>query len=573
MEGIVKFLKVLQVAAALSAVTVNISPAHALSSKQAQMLAELEMIKSVFYATYAPTRWKREFANWSLDDEIAEIADRVRAGQVPTVKAFQRELLGFFNSTRDYHVGVRFLAREEASLPFQVKGVGDRFFLVHIDREQLPASRFPFAVGDELVRFNGRPTLDSVRQLEAVESAGNPETQRALAELNLTHRRAARGLEVPRGRISLVFQRKSETTPKTVELEWAYTPESAAFNHDNTDPLDMALELPGEFAENDAREAAIRLLNRRMAGPRLADVNPRVDNPFAIGTKKSYVPELGEKIFEYDQGFFHVRIFRVEGGKTVGIVRIPSYEGEAAEAAEFVQIIRMMEQRTDALVLDQVGNPGGSVPFLYSLVSTLTTRPMTTPHHHIALTQADVVDAESMLPALAQIHDDASARALIGETIGGYPVSHALARRLEEYSNFIVNQWRAGKRYTEAFFLVGVDKIEPHPQVNYTKPILVLTDNLDFSGGDFFPAILQDNHRAKILGTRTAGAGGYVLEVKSTNLMGVESFSLTGSLAQRLNSQPIENLGVTPDILHRLTIADLQNQGADLKQAILSALR
>ena len=565
-------MKSVTVAFAASVVFLQSLGAYALTERQDQMLAHLGIVQSIFYSAYAPAKWKREFANWSLGEEIAKIDRRVRAGELSKVKDFQRALRGFANSTRDYHVSVSFFAKEAAALPLQIKGAGDRFFLVHIDRDLLPESRFPFHEGDEVVRFGARPTLEAVRTLETTESSGNAETQRALSELTLTLRRAARGLEVPQGAIQLAILRKGETAPRTIDVAWEYTPESAAFLNDNTDPLDHAPLLADPTRTNSRLESVERLFKRRMASPVAAALSGAVaaDNRYAIGAAKSYVPELGEKIFEYDQGFFHARIFRVEGGRTIGMIRIPSYEGDAPQTREFAQLVKLMEQRTDALVIDQVSNPGGSVPFLYSLAAMLSSRPLTTPFHHMALTQSDVVDAREVL---AQISDDATAREVVGDTIGGYPVSHALVRRLADYSSFIVQQWTAGKRYTDPFYLVGVDKIEPSTQAIYSKPILVLVDNLDFSGGDFFPAILQDNRRAKILGTRTAGAGGYVSEVKMTNLMGIESITLTGSLAERLDHLPIENLGVTPDIVYRLSANDLQNSGAEFRRAILEALR
>ena len=128
-----------------------------------------------------------------------------------------------------------------------------------------------------------------------------------------------------------------------------------------------------------------------------------------------------------------------------------------------------------------------------------------------------------------------------------------------DFSRFVINQWNSGKRLTDLTDLQGVGHIDPSAVVQYKKPIMVLVNELDFSGGDFFPAILQDNKRAVIFGTRTSGAGGVVKSISYPNQLGISGFSLTGSIAFRANGNPIENLGVTPDVKYARTAADIQN--------------
>ena len=225
------------------------------------------------------------------------------------------------------------------------------------------------------------------------------------------------------------------------------------------------------------------------------------------------------------------------------------------------------------MVIDQVNNPGGSVFYLYSLVSMLTDKAVSTPKHKMTVLPSDILDAKLNLPSLKKVTTDAEAKKLLGaETIGGYPVSVTFVNFMIAYYEFLINEYEDGRILTDAYHIWGVDKINPHPEAHYSKPILLLVNELDFSGGDFFPATLQDNKMVTILGTRTAGAGGYVLGFDSPNLFGLQRFSLTGSLAERVDGNPIENLGVTPDIEYSLTANDWQNNFQDYVKKIKEEL-
>ena len=288
------------------------------------------------------------------------------------------------------------------------------------------------------------------------------------------------------------------------------------------------------------------------------EAKPR--NKFGIGTKKSFIPDLGIKIWSSaKESSFDAYIFKNSENKLIGYIRIPSYGAGEKESFEFKTIMKKFAAVTDKLVIDQVNNPGGSVFYLYSLVSMLSDKVMATPKHYMTINQEIIAEAITSLKEINTVKNEADLIKLYGgKTIGGYPISMTFLNFNKTYNQFLIDQWGLGKTLTSPHHLYGVDKINPSTEVQYTKPILLLVNELDFSGGDFFPAILQDNKRATILGVRTAGAGGYVNSTSIHNQLGVGKFSITGSLADRVDHTPIENLGVKPEIDYSLTAVDYQ---------------
>ncbi len=529
---------------------------------QKDMASFIDSIAGVYDSLYAPAQWKKQFANWNLQAESLKAKDLVLASEI-SLSEYHKIVNKLILSMKDYHVSVSFYATESASLPFTIRGTNDRYFFVYIDRTKLPRNTFPFDLGDELIEMGDNSVSTIVAGLKASLGGNTDETDQALAEMSLTNRRAARALDVPRGAITLKIKKAGKT--KSHQLIWDYKKEeilpqkTLARKKKSLNKSLNTIKIKADMSTDIANELA---------------ASANASNNFGLGTRSSYLPSLGKKIWESSKSSHHEAYIYLNAKKEViGYIRIPTYGASVKESKEFVETIKRFKKSTDKLVIDQLNNPGGSVFYLYSLVAALTDQPMATPKHYMSINQSEIQESLGTLKQLQSISDlETLKKAFGGDTISGYPLSLTFLNFMKDYSQFRIDEWNAGKKLTSPYHLYGVDKINPHPEVQYTKPILLLVNELDFSGGDFFPTIMQDNKRATIMGVRTAGAGGYVKAVDIPNQLGVGGFRYTGSLADRVDNTPIENLGVTPEIKYSLTVKDFQNTFKPFAKAVNEAI-
>ncbi len=527
-----------------------------------QMIRDLETIRNEFEVGYAPTEWKKSHLGWDLEVEFQKAKDKILQKKNISNQDFQKILKEFFRSAKDDHVSIRFYSTEKAELPFAIKGVEGHYYVTYVDTEKLVDDQLQ--VGDELISFDGKSTHAAVVELQKAEFGNSTEgTDRAKTEIMLTRRSAKSGIEVPQGPVVIEVKQKGSNLFQSYQLRWDYTAEEVTHQ--------VSLAEPDKNKMNNLKKS---LQNTLFQCDAFCDENLDIEKkPHEIGARKSFIPDLGIKIWESSENDpFYAYIYQTSDKHLIGYVRIPSYAAGAPESEAFGKIIRHLQNTTEALVIDQINNPGGSVFYLYGLLAMLTDHALATPQHCFRISHQKVHEAAELLPALDQIHNDKEAKKAFGETVSGYPVSYQMVQFQEGYLRFIQSEWKQGRTLTEPFYLWGVDCINPHPKIRYNKPILVLINELDFSGADFFPAILQDNKRAKLLGTRTAGAGGYITRASFHNRFGIEIFSFTGSIAYRVEQNPIENLGVKPDILYSLTQNDLQNGYGDYIKAINQAV-
>ncbi len=551
--------------------------ANTSNSTKTKMLADIDFITNTFDSVYAPADWKKQIINWDLQIEAEKARNKIQSSESINLKEYQLIVKDLLKSTQDYHVNVGFFRSKSATLPFTIKSAENRYFIVDIDKNHPNSRQIKFKVGDEILEFDGKPIKNAISDISKIISDSNNATDDALAELLLTQRHASMLVNVPEGSVKVKVLAEDSTKPNDYTLNWHKTDEIFTDNYKTilNKKFDAHLEKTDltKFGGINIQKIKADLFNkfnllkgRMIAHNGITDINL---NKFSIGNQSSFIPELGKVIWRSENGVY-AYIYKNNEGKNIGFLRIPDYL--SIDKDELKDVLKVFNNKTDALIIDQNNNPGGSVIILYEILSLLTDKPLTLPEHEFTLIQEDVAEAYWLLDYIDELEIMVNSINGADENedlnIAGLSIKQFI-KAVRNYCNFIIKEWSAGKNYTRPYPLFGIKEIKPS-KIAYKKPITILINSLDFSCGDFMPAVIQDNNidRIKIVGTKTAGAGGLVRGTMYPNSFGIHHFSYTASIATRKNNIKIENNGVTPDILLELTINDLQNNFVDYGKSI-----
>lgn len=283
-----------------------------------------------------------------------------------------------------------------------------------------------------------------------------------------------------------------------------------------------------------------------------------------------------------------------KNGKRIGLLRIPSYSiTEIMIAPQIIDFfVRRLEMSSDYLIIDQMNNPGGAVIYSDFWIQALTGKFNAQKHlqfrvkptSHFLTQFRDVLasfDQVSVLlpnavrePLLAEMREQFETihRAFIAGDDLSQPVSLASMSKYLTTMLDLQKTLEGGPKQGDLF--------NDQPEFNvdgngvYTKPIYMIINQFDFSGGDATPATLQDYGRVKLIGTRTAGAGGTVEEFSSRELSVQFIYRLTTSLMFRPGNKQspyVENYGVQPDISLPATAEDYVNGFATYLDRVVDA--
>jgi hypothetical protein len=462
-----------------------------------------------------------------------------RRAEVFSDRRFHDEMISIFAGLRDLHTNYTLplpFARRIASLPFRIEDYweGDaRHYLVTGITQGFDAP--PFGLGVEVTHWNGIP-IDRAVALNGERNAGsNMDARHARGLASLTQRPMGRLAAPEEEWVDLTFLvddavHEQRFTWRVIELPPAPT---AAIPSPLEEPVAGALGLDA-FVEDVRRAQKLVLAPQAMV----------LERAMADSAEPAAAEQLGEV-----STFPDALEFRTVAGPQgdLGYLRIRTFMVAPLDAFlnEVLRILALLPQ--DGLIIDVRGNGGGVIAAGELLLQLFTPKQIEPERLHFINTPLTVAVASR--PGLEPWRESIEESVETGSTFSdGLP----LAPNYSELCNAI------GQRYH--------------------GPVALITDALCYSTTDIFAAGFQDHEIGPVIGTSgNTGAGGAnvwdynnlmealpgqfkPLPKQASMRVAIRRTSRVGKRA----GDPLEDLGVVSDRIHRMTRRDLLERNVDL---------
>jgi len=556
-----------------------------------QKVTDFKALVGLYDKNYGPYEWKKEVVGFDLL-RIQHWLDEVR--DTRNDLAFYDVCLKYVASLHDSHDEFTLPSVYEAFLPITADIYDGRVLIDFVDTTALDPTTFQFGIGDELVSVNGidMGTWINVLGPYSVNGNGNRVSRDRLAVATTLDR--YQGWYTFASRIQpgdfadVLIRSHGKTAKFSIPWQTIFLPlleEGPVPNPRGMSSMSK-LAAPKAATLRSMKERAVMVnnpwhawsgvplarANRTTATSRVqAAAGPRrrlrqysalhADHVLAGGLEPfgSFVP-----LFNPPPGFqlrlgagaadeFLSGTFPV-GNKTIGFIRIPSFEplSEENAVAQFQSEAVFFQHHTDGLVVDVMSNGGGDGCYVNLLAQALIPQTFQPLRLQVRATQSWIEDFEIALI-------DAEFSGASQETI------NTLADALQQVQQALGQERGLSPPIDglspAACFLTGGAKYPPATDANgsniaFKKPIVVLTNNFTLSAAEFFGATLQDANRVTVYGTRSDGGGGNVVSfdtapyaegaTRVTLSLGVRNHNVN---TPGFPSAPyLENIGVYPDV-------------------------
>lgn len=492
-----------------------------------EKVSELESLAALIKSQYGPLEFKEKFQNMDLVRLLDQYSIHAQSG---TNKDFYYLLNRFVAEFKDSHFRSSLQSNEVSFLGFFTDRVDGKVLIDEVDLIALIGTSFPFKKGDRLMSMNGVPVETIVTELGQYIGMGYEGTTKRFASMMLTTRPSGI-FPAPQGTVLLEIEHYKGAL-ETVELPWIHFGDAVENNRrSRMDYLDLSI--------NDA-----------------IDLLPKSEKSFRCsGKTRINIPRDSTILMTTP----FVAYYHPTSKGNIGYLRIPHYSftnsatGESENDFRYLQyegIVDTLEKNTVGLIIDQDHNCGGSVDMVERMAGLF------------AISSYKGLEFQFLSSRNEQLQFNSWLTDDLKVTLDGMDLLNIL--------KLMKDAWIRGERLTPKTTFRNNRLLEPNTH-HYTKPILMLIDEMSGSGGDAFPAMLQGMSRAKLFGTRTMGAGGHVVTFAPLNYSG-NNLRMTKSMFYRPNGTPIENNGVVPDYAYTITGEDFMFGYQDYQKAYLAKL-
>ncbi len=486
--------------------------AHSRTLTPEEKKADFEQLASIIKSQYGPYEYKKALLKLDVDAMAAQYA---KEAETMSNMAFYHSINRFVAAFQDSHFRSSVQTNYLSSLGFVADRINGAVLIDRLIPELLTPDVFPFERGDEIVEFNGKPVAETLEEIASYLPSGYKETGLRMAATYLGHRPAS-ALPPQKGFAILTIRRGTSDILEKIKLPWY----GAGQLDEDADPL-----LAWSLAKPDFSKLSVEDVFENL---------PKGEQAFRCqGTTRTAIPR-GAVLLTATP---FVAYYHPTPKGNIGYLRIPHYSWGEQEEVRFQQyeyVVSELEKNTVGLIIDQDHNCGGSVFFLERMVGLFATKPYQGLNFQFLASRAEYLTFKTWVDAESRF------------TLQG--------RDWLGVVDLVRRAWANGDRLAPKTTFHNNRELQPNG-IRYTKPILMLVDEMSGSGGDAFPAMLQGMQRAKLMGVRTMGAGGHVQAAPGLNYSS-NKLNLTKSLFYRPDGVAVENNGAVPDIAYQPTRDD-----------------
>lgn len=516
-----------------------------------QRQSDAQLIISLFERNYAPRDLKENFLKLNFAEHAKKFYED--AGSTLTDIEFYDLVIRFIAKFQDSHTSVTIPSSATSSLPFSTDYIDGKVIIIDVDKDA-DDMKGKISAGDELISIDGEPVMTIAEKLREYIGSGTPEGTLRRAAGMLPLRSQKRLPNIPEGKCMVVVKSHKDGSENSFELEWKLEGSKLSEMNDPGVSLSKALA-QSQFAQSTTN--ILEKLRTKYEESGSEHLLSRTIKPFF---------DLGKGFIQRKDNPFVTGILSIEG-KKVGFIRISDFSPDdpRANISALEEEISYMQENTEALIVDEAGNPGGSYCYMLSIASMLGGKEFKETPDQFKINRDLLIGIEEELKGQLEPNDK---------------------KILEAIAESIRDGMKKGALLTDPRPICNADgSVQLHTAKNgakiaYTKPILILMDELSASCGDYFPIAMKEMGRATLFGAQTAGAGGAVVGygprlgyseifLRLTISLGVRNVELEDQIFGK--TRYIENVGAIPDIEYHVTQDDVARGFSGYKKAVEQA--